>query len=303
MRNTWQRLKKRIFTISCLLIGLCTMSAGSVSASEAAQVKSINHRGYCKVAPENTLPAYVLSKEMGYTYVEADISFTMDGVPVLLHDARINRTARNEDGSHLKKRIFIKDITYEEALSYDFGIWKGQEYKGTKLPTFDEFLQLCKKLRLHPYIELKENGDYTREQIVQLVDMVREKDMEKQVTWISFNDSYLSWVRNYDSQARLGFLEQFLFSVDDFEKTIIIAKNLQTEFNEVFLDVNYIPLLYDDLATDIFINMCWEAGLPLEVWTVDRKDVIRSLNPYISGVTSNRLIYEDVIKETEKDSE
>jgi len=227
-------------------------------------------------------------------------SFTRDGIPVLLHDAKINRTARNQDGSRLKKGISINSITYEDALSYDFGIWKGPEYKGTKIPTFEEFLQLCKALGLYPYIELKKNGDYTREQIVQLVKMVQEKGMEEQVTWISFSDRFLAWVRDYDPHARLGFLEQFLFSVDDFEKAVIIAKNLQTEFNEVFLDVSYIPLLYDDCARDIFISMCREAGLGLEIWTVDREDVILDLDPYISGITTNKLVYEDVIKNADR---
>lgn len=33
-------------------------------------VKAINHRGYNKGAPENTIPAYILSKKNGFTYVE-----------------------------------------------------------------------------------------------------------------------------------------------------------------------------------------------------------------------------------------
>ena len=195
-------------------------------------VKSINHRGYSKTAPENTLPAYQLSKEMGYDYVEADISFTKDGVPVLLHDGKINRTARRADGSKLNKGISINSITYEEALDYDFGIWKGKEYKGTKIPTFEEFLALCKDLELHPYIELKENGAYTRDQIEGLVEMVEGKGMQ-----------------------------------------------------------------YDETGTDIFISMCQDAGLPLEVWTVDQKGIMKELDPYISGVTTNKLLYSEVMEE------
>jgi len=300
LKTQMQKNLKKLTIVFCLFTGLFILSAGHMRASEQRQVKSINHRGYNKVAPENTLPAYELSREKGYVYVETDISFTRDGIPVLLHDAKINRTARNQDGSRLKKGISINSITYEDALSYDFGIWKGPEYKGTKIPTFEEFLQLCKALGLYPYIELKKNGDYTREQIVQLVKMVQEKGMEEQVTWISFSDRFLAWVRDYDPHARLGFLEQFLFSVDDFEKAVIIAKNLQTEFNEVFLDVSYIPLLYDDCARDIFISMCREAGLGLEIWTVDREDVILDLDPYISGITTNKLVYEDVIKNADR---
>ncbi|MBQ0070817.1 MAG: hypothetical protein KBS81_03020, partial [Spirochaetales bacterium] len=52
---------------------------------------SINHRGYNTVAPENTLSAFRLSKEKGFTQVETDVAFTLDGVPVLLHDSTIDR--------------------------------------------------------------------------------------------------------------------------------------------------------------------------------------------------------------------
>ena len=54
---------------------------------------SVNHRGYSTVAPENTLPAYKLSKKMGFDYVETDVCFTSDNIPVLLHDGTIDRTS------------------------------------------------------------------------------------------------------------------------------------------------------------------------------------------------------------------
>ena len=117
-------------------------------------VKAINHRGFSTEAPENTIPAYIMSKNKGFTYVEADVSFTSDGVAVLLHDATIDRTS---DGTGN-----ISSMTYEYALQYDFGSWFSAEYAGVKIPTFTEFVTLCKRLGLHPYIELKSNGSYTQ---------------------------------------------------------------------------------------------------------------------------------------------
>lgn len=70
-----------------------------------SNVKAINHRGYSAIAPENTIPAYIMSKKMGFTYVECDVSFTSDGVAVLLHDNTIDRTS---DGSGA-----ISGLTYE----------------------------------------------------------------------------------------------------------------------------------------------------------------------------------------------
>lgn len=68
-------------------------------------VLAVNHRGYSKDAPENTIPAYIMSKQKGFNYVECDVAFTKDGVAVLLHDSTIDRTS-NGSGS-------ISSMTYE----------------------------------------------------------------------------------------------------------------------------------------------------------------------------------------------
>ena len=82
-------------------------------------VMSINHRGYSAEAPENTLAAFRMSKEMGFDAVECDVRFTKDGVPVLLHDEKVDRTS-NGKGK-------IGDLTLEQVRKLDFGSWKSAE--------------------------------------------------------------------------------------------------------------------------------------------------------------------------------
>ena len=231
-------------------------------------VKAVNHRGFCTEAPENTIPAYILSKKKGFKYVEADISFTKDGVPVLLHDSTIDRTS---DGSGS-----ISSLTYADVYQYDFGSWKSPAYAGTKIATFEEFIVLCKNIGLHPYIELKSNGSYTELQIKGLVDIVEAYGMKGKVSWISFSDTFLTYVKNYDSTARLGYLCSLSPS------TIATAKNLQTGTNDVFLDCSS--------PTDDNIALCVDAGIPLEIWTINDAATIKNMNPYITGVTSDNLI-------------
>ena len=265
---------------------------GSISFSETAavSVKIINHRGYNTVAPENTLPAFELSAEKGYTFVETDVCFTKDFVPVLLHDPIINHTARNGDGSGILSVTGISDLTYEEVLSYDFGIWKGEEYAGIKIPTFGAFLSLCGERGLHPYIELKENGKYRQEQIAGLVDMVRERGMQNGVTWISLNAEYLKWVRDQDPDARLGWLVAVWFSQDQFRSILRKITELRTGSNEVFLDANIFMLLLSPGGSDWCIDMCRAAGIPLEIWTLDSEAVKNQLDPYITGITTNSIL-------------
>ncbi len=244
------------------------------SVSRATKVKAINHRGYSMEAPENTIPAFELSQEKGFDYVETDVDFTKDGVAVLLHDKTINRTACNPDGSRIKETIAIRDITYQEALQYDFGRMRGMEYVGTKIPTFEEFLQVCKYRHIHPYIELKPKKDFTKKQLQTLVAIVKKENMSDKVTWISFSYSALKTIKANDKGARIGYLVHRVRP-----RAVRRATRLRTGQNEVFLCAT-------DL-TDNAVALCYKARLPLELWGVNKESTMKKLDPYISGVISD----------------
>ena len=292
-------MKRRVAVciITALLLLILTTQAG-LADDPAPSVRSINHRGYNTVAPENTLPAYELSPKHGFRFVETDIAFTKDGVPVLLHDAEINRTARNADGSRLDRTIEISKITYEEALAYDFGVWKGEAYKGTKIPTFEEFLQLCGRLDLNPYIELKADRGYSPDQVKALVDLVRKYGLDQRATWISFDKPYLEAVRDCDPNAWLGFLILIWLSTGNVEQSIQNVKTLRTGSNEVFLDVYCVCLNMVEGCT----GLCRDAGIPLEAYFIemDLEEELKKLDPYVTGATTNRIRYDELLKERER---
>lgn len=52
----------------------------------------IGHRGASAEAPENTLPAFALALAQGADALELDVHATADGVPVVIHDATLDRT-------------------------------------------------------------------------------------------------------------------------------------------------------------------------------------------------------------------
>ncbi len=294
MNNKMKRayvLFGRLLLVVCMAV--CFAEA-AFAGSENETFKSVNHKGYNTLAPENTLPAFELSAEKGYQYVETDISFTKDGVPVLLHNPNINNMARNPDGSELAgENLEIDQITYEEALRYDFT--KGMaEYKGTKIARLDDFLDLCQEKSLHPYLELKNNGDYTKDQIRELVKLVRSKGMEGKISWISFEADYLKCVREEDSKARLGFLS-VVSDEEGMKEAVEAAKDLRTGENEVFLDLaNKTPYVTYDYS------LCEKEGLPVEIWVSDElnefmgiteRDVLETLDPYVTGATVDKYIY------------
>ena len=240
-----------------------------------SSMHSINHRGYSADAPENTLAAYRLSKEMGFSMVECDVRFTSDGYAVLLHDGTIDRTS---DGTGK-----IAEMTLEEARAYDFGGWKSEAYQGEKIPTFEEFISLCKELKLYPYIELK---SVTEAQVSVLMDAVNEYGMIEGVTWISFSLETLATVTKAHAKARCGYLVEKINA-----DVLVDAKKLKTGKNEVFLNCYY------GAVTKKEIFLCKTAALPLEVWTVNKEETLLGLDPYVSGVTSDCLNAEQLLSD------
>lgn len=254
------------------------------------EVLSINHRGYNTVAPENTLAAFKLSKKNGFDFVECDVRFTSDGVPVLLHDPSINRTARNADGSEISSTINIADITYETALTYDFGILKGETYRGTKIPTLAEFMQLCRALSLHPYLDVYDAHSNTKAQTI--CDIVKSCGMERNVSFISSSYAALSYISNILPNARYG-----LVSWDTDPTTGLNVSNYIDVLKEKGVGNMFVDADLSVADISLYKALCEQKGVSLEVYCPNTVEKILTLDTYITGVTSDTLIAKDVLRE------
>ena len=249
----------------------------AATACRDGNVRSVAHRGVSSEAPENTLPAFRLAAERGFSSVETDLHFTKDSVPVCIHDGSIDRTS-NGSGN-------VADMTLEELRQYDFGSWMGEEFAGTRIPTFEEYLSLCKNLGLQPYIELKTGA---AEQIQQLVETVNRYGMRGRVSWISFEPALLNHVRLCDDEARLGCL------ISEFNvQTVNTPRGLRSGKNEVFLS--------SCVCSDWIVEECRRASFPLELWTLDTEEEFAAVDPYVTGVTSDTMCYGQYLYEKERD--
>ena len=147
------------------------------------------HRGFNSVAPENSLPAFGAAVALGADEIEFDLWQTADGEIVSLHDSTLDRVS---DGTG---RVY--DKTYEELLKLDFGIKRGEEFKGLRILRFEEIL---KKFSCHTvmniHIKSKNNVDplpeaYLRD-IVRLID---KYDCRKYVYFMTGNDAVLAQLK------------------------------------------------------------------------------------------------------------
>ena len=262
-------------------------------ANMASVVDFINHRGLNTLAPENTLPAFTLSADYGFTWVETDVLFTSDNIPVILHDGTINRTARNNDGSEISKNVAIRDITYAQALNYDFGIWKNQKYAGTKIPTFDEFMKLCKKRNLKANIELKDEVVYSQEMVETVINIVKKYGMIDNVMFASFSYNNMNLVKTLLPSATLAIGVGYSATLTDeaFDNVVKQVKSLRTTTNKVYMSAGY---TYFEQHTEYYTK-CVENDIPLIMWAIDSKEVYNTLNPCFSAVLSNCISAYDVI--------
>lgn len=160
----------------------------------------IAHRGYCDFAPENTLPAFQLGLQAGADLVELDYHHTKDGVPVVIHDADLDRTTdavARWGGSKLR----VADRTMAELTALDAGKWFSPNFAGTKLPTLAEAV---KTIQAHPggmtLIERKAGDAATGVKYLQTAGLVNQLVVQ------SFDWSYLRDFHQLEPRQVLGAL-------------------------------------------------------------------------------------------------
>ncbi len=126
-----------VYKTLCLIIVLTAPQL--VGADEAATITMPKrgicaHRGASDTHPENTLTAFREAIRLGAQMIEFDVALTKDGQLVLLHDRTLDRTT---DGSGN-----VADHTLAELKQLDAGEWKDAKFRGERIPTLDEALNM-----------------------------------------------------------------------------------------------------------------------------------------------------------------
>ena len=129
------------------------MPAGPRSPSAPAALLCIGHRGASARAPENTLASFETAIGDGADGLEFDVRLTRDGVPIVLHDATVDRTTSG--------RGSVAALDMAQIRRLDAGAWFAPRFRGERVPTLADTLDLARG-RCGVNIELKiESGDAT----------------------------------------------------------------------------------------------------------------------------------------------
>jgi glycerophosphoryl diester phosphodiesterase len=118
----------------------------------------IAHRGAGTLAPENTLAAFRLGASHGYRMFECDVKLSRDGVPFLLHDDTLTRTAHAltpPPSPNPQASAVAGDYPWHTLAQYDAGGWHSSAYAGEPLPTLAQIARFCIRNGYFLNIEIK----------------------------------------------------------------------------------------------------------------------------------------------------
>lgn len=162
--------------------------------------KTLNlaHRGVSSLAPENTMASFRKAVEVGADGLEFDVQLSKDGIVVVIHDEKLDRTT---SGSGL-----VKDYTLDELHNLDAGSWFGGDYTGELIPTLDELLDEFAGTNLVFNIELKSGIVLYPGLEEKVIKAVTARKLEAQVVISSFNHYSLVTCRELNSDLRTGML-------------------------------------------------------------------------------------------------
>ncbi len=138
----------------------------------------IAHRGLSARAPENTLGAFNLAADHQFSWIETDVRLSKDHVPMLFHDAELERTT-NGSGH-------FNDFTYEQLKLLDAGKWFSDEFMGEQIPSLNELLELGIKRSLGVNLEIKPNLGEERETVEQINYLLQQRQTNPPVLFSSY---------------------------------------------------------------------------------------------------------------------
>ena len=210
--------------------------------------KLIAHRGWSGKAPENTMSAIKLAlEEPKIASIEIDVHLTKDGVPVVIHDAKVDRTT-NGSG-------YVKEKTAAEIKSLDAGSWFSPLFAQEQIPTLDEVLALTVG-RKNLLIELKQTAGSYAGLEEKVMGLIQKHTAEAHCQLISFDHKSLQTCMGLDPQV---------------ECTLVLSGSpllLIDQINEVGASAVSLNHEYVDQEMVDSLN---RNGTDIVVWTVDQK--------------------------------
>lgn len=214
------------------------------------KVNFIGHRGGTSY-PENSTLSFENGCKSGYDFIETDIWQTSDGELVCMHDQDVERTT---DGTGDIMTMTLEEV---KALTID----TDSNYTNLKVPTFKEYLLICKKYGKVPVIEIKNiNQDWNK-----LASDLIDCNMQDSCIILCTSINFLNNIKQVLPKVHCSYL---MYSESTITTTIL--ESLQALGN-ASIDTNI-------AITEDIVKLCHSYGVLIGMWTIDN---IANVDSYV----------------------
>lgn len=242
----------------------------------------IAHRGYSATAPENTLASFQAALEQPIMGVEFDVHLSADGIPVVIHDASVDRTTNGQG------KVAEKTLAQLQAL--DAGSWFDSRFAKETIPTLAEVLALFSGTPVQLYIELKSPQNWSSQRVRELMkqlDQWRDSPLETlrdRCIIASFNHQFIATLQKQFPQFRTGY---GIADLSQYSQAYLATLNL----THAVLMPHFSLILESPALTGTLLSENQE----IVTWTVDERviaDKLAELN--LGKIISNNLLQTEV---------
>lgn len=240
----------------------------------------IAHQGGDEVWPGDTLFAYQNAAALGVDVLEMDIHISLDGVLVLMHDEKVDRTT---DGTGEIESMTLAELKQLDA-GYDWSPDEGQTFpfrgQGITVTTLEEVFQAFPEK--HMTIEIKKSN---ASMVRPFCELIRKYEMQDKVLVASFYDDKIKEFRAECPEVATSSAKQ--------ETTVFVL--LSKAFLSGFYSPKFLSLQVPEesggitVMTEAFVRAAHARGLAVEVWTINDKETMQKLISWgVDGIMTDR---------------
>jgi glycerophosphoryl diester phosphodiesterase len=232
------------------------------------------------------MAAFRLALALGADGFELDVQLSADGQPVVIHDARVNRTTDRAGA--------VAALTAEELMACDAGAWFARRlarrprvramaqraarllpgadprFAGESVPLLAEVFALAARAKVRRvYVELKGSRYQNKQPLLDAVlALVGEQKMERAVTLLSFDHEIVRRAKTIAPRLRTA----ATFAIPG--RGHLTARAIISAVERAAADE---AALHYGLATRRTVAALHERGISVAVWTANSTVIMRRL--------------------------
>ena len=233
---------------------------------------NIAHRGASGDAPENTLAAFDLALRQGAKGIEFDVHLSSDGIPMVIHDPRLNRTTSGSGWVGEHRASALRKLDAGSWFNRRFPQKARQLYVGAKIPVLSEVLGWVRQHKMLAFIEIKRGRRPYPGIEAKVVVEILQQGVRKLVTIVSFDFASLRRVQEISRLVCLGV---------DVSRSPLAIRRVRSVAGDAVLP-------HWAIASRRFIRRAHKYSIAVFPWTVDQPARMRrKMDEGVDGIITD----------------